>query len=199
MRQAAASATAELEAAIAAKAAALEAKQQAEDTVAELTRQFDEATAEKEEVIAQAERFERKLGLAQRLMAALGSEGARWKESIISLKDSLHILVGDVLLASAFVSYIGCFNKRFRAELMGKTFLPYLKGELAIAKGGVPMSDSTDPLKVLTTDAQIAGWNTELLPSDRVSTENGAIVTSCARWPLMIDPQLQGVRWVCRP
>jgi len=196
MRQAAASATAELEAAIAAKAAALAAKQQAEDTVAELTRQFNEATDEKEAVIAQAERFERKLGLAQRLMAALGSEGARWKESIVSLKDSLHILVGDVLLASAFVSYIGCFNKRFRAELMGKTFLPYLKGELPIAKGGVPMSDSTDPLKVLTTDAQIAGWNTELLPSDRVSTENGAIVTSCARWPLMIDPQLQGIRWI---
>merc|ERR1719198_694538 len=79
---------------------------------------------------------------------------------------------------------------------MQKTFLPYLKGELPIAKGGVPMSDSTDPLKMLTTDAQIAGWNTELLPADRVSTENGAIVTSCARWPLMIDPQLQGITWI---
>ena len=80
-------------------------------------------------------------------MSALGSEGARWRESILLLKDSLTILVGDVLLASAFVSYIGCFNKRFRIDLMSKTFLPYLKGDLPQAKGGVPMSDSTDPLK----------------------------------------------------
>ena len=37
-------------------------------------------------MIAQAERFERKLGLAQRLMSALGSEGARWKQSIVDLQ-----------------------------------------------------------------------------------------------------------------
>ena len=43
-----------------------------------------------------------------------------------------------MLLASAFVSYIGCFNKRFRISLMQKTFLPYLKGEMPAAKGGVP-------------------------------------------------------------
>jgi len=100
-----------------------------------------------------------------------------------------------VLLAAAFVSYIGCFNKKFRLELMGKTFLPYLKGEVKSAPGGVPYGQE-DPLKVLTTEAAIAGWNTELLPSDRVSTENGTICTSCARWPLMIDPQLQGIRWI---
>merc|ERR1719486_638567 len=60
----------------------------------------------------------------------------------------------------------------------------------------IPMSESTDPLKILTTDAQVAGWNEEMLPSDRVSTENGAIVNNCARWPVMIDPQLQGIRWI---
>ena len=52
--------------------------------VAELTMQFNAAVAEKEAVIAEADMCERKLGLAQRLMAALGSEGARWKESIVS-------------------------------------------------------------------------------------------------------------------
>ena len=43
---------------------------------------------------------------------------------------------------------------------------------------------------------QRAGWASENLPTDRVSIENGAIVVSCARWPLMIDPQLQGITWI---
>jgi len=161
MRLAGNKAAEDLATAIASKDAALAAKKLAEDTVAELTRQYDEANAEKEEVLAVADRLEKKLGLAQRLMTALSAEGARWKESIISLTASLDILTGDVLLASAFVSYIGCFNKRFRKELMDKTFVPYLDGTLPAAKGGVPMSEGVaDPIKILTTDAQIAGWNT---------------------------------------
>ena len=197
MRLQALQATAELDTAVAAKNAALAAKATAEATVAELEAQFAAAVAEKEAVLADAERCERKLGLAQRLMAALGSEGARWKQGIIDFGIELNILVGDVLLASAFVSYIGCFNKRFRISLMQQTFLPYLKGDVASAKGGVPMSEKgMNPLSVLTTPSQVAGWNNEQLPADPVSTENGAIVTSCARWPLMIDPQLQGIKWI---
>ena len=29
------------------------------------------------------------------------------------------------------------------------------------------------------------------LPADRISIENGAIITNCNRWPLIVDPQLQ--------
>ena len=29
-----------------------------------------------------------------------------------------------------------------------------------------------------------------------MSTENATILTSCDRWPLMIDPQLQGIKWI---
>ena len=36
----------------------------------------------------------------------------------------------------------------------------------------------------------------EGLPNDRVSLENATMVTSCKRWPLIIDPQLQGVTWI---
>ena len=49
---------------------------------------------------------------------------------------------------------------------------------------------------MLTDDATIAGWNNEGLPSDRMSTENATILSNCERWPLMIDPQLQGIKWI---
>jgi len=196
-RLAAESATQQLDEAVAAKNAALEKKAVAEATVAELMEAYDAAVKEKEDTIAAAELYEKKLGLAKRLMSALGSEGTRWEAAIISLNAQLEILPGDVLLAAAFVSYSGCFSKKFRTTLQDGTYIPYLSGNIGVAKGGVPMSESgLDPLNMLTTEAQRAGWASENLPSDRVSIENGAIVTSCARWPLMIDPQLQGITWI---
>lgn len=34
-------------------------------------------------------------------------------------------------------------------------------------------------------------WNSQGLPRDAVSTENGILVTKAGRWPLTIDPQEQ--------
>lgn len=54
----------------------------------------------------------------------------------------------------------------------------------------VPITEGLDPLTLLTDDAQIAIWNNEGLPSDRMSTENATILCNSDRWPLMIDPQV---------
>ena len=54
----------------------------------------------------------------------------------------------------------------------------------------------SDPLKVLVDDAIVAGWLREGLPSDPTSVQNGCILTNSERWPLMMDPQLQGVVWI---
>eukprot|EP00961_Rhodomonas_salina_P253644 3427861-Rhodomonas_salina.1 len=63
-------------------------------------------------------------------------------------------------------------------------------------KAAIPMSENADPLTLLASPADVAEWNGQGLPSDRVSIENGAISTFAERWPVMIDPQLQGVVWV---
>ncbi|CAF1140164.1 unnamed protein product [Didymodactylos carnosus] len=60
----------------------------------------------------------------------------------------------------------------------------------------IPVTTDIDPLLLLIDDAVVAGWNNEGLPSDRMSTENATILTCCERWPLMIDPQLQGIKWI---
>ena len=62
----------------------------------------------------------------------------------------------------------------------------------------IPITEGVDPLSMLTDNAQIAEWQNEGLPSDRMSTENATILTNCERWPLMIDPQLQGIKWIKR-
>jgi len=39
----------------------------------------------------------------------------------------------------------------------------------------------------LATEAAIARWKNEGLPADQMSLENASIITSCKRWPLIID------------
>ena len=60
----------------------------------------------------------------------------------------------------------------------------------------IPVTEGLDVLGLLTDSAKIARWNNENLPNDRMSIENATILTNAERWPLMIDPQLQGVKWI---
>ena len=48
---------------------------------------------------------------------------------------------------------------------------------------------------LICDDAQVAQWNNEGLPSDGMSTENAVIIANSSRLSLMIDPQLQEIKW----
>ena len=62
------------------------------------------------------------------------------------------------------------------------------------------MDPALDPLTHLTTRAEVVRWEGLGLPPDRNSTENAALFHEAqkTRWPLLIDPQGQGVAWVKR-
>lgn len=61
-----------------------------------------------------------------RLVGGLASENVRWAESVKNFKSQGVTLCGDVLLISAFVSYVGYFTKKYRNELMEKFWVPYI-------------------------------------------------------------------------
>lgn len=60
----------------------------------------------------------------------------------------------------------------------------------------IPTSPQLDVKEFLADPAVIRDWNMQGLPSDDFSTENGIIVTRGTRWPLVIDPQCQAVKWI---
>merc|ERR1711871_1506234 len=161
-----------------------------QEQLADLEATFKKATAEKQEVEEQAAACNERLGLANRLVGGLASENERWGKEIEILNVGLSLLVGDVMLASAFVSYIGAFDQKFRNRLWNETWLADLTEKQIATTSGV------DPLNLITTDAQNAKMNSEGLPSDRISLESGAIVVACKRWPLIIDPQQQAIKWL---
>ncbi|KAJ4427782.1 hypothetical protein ANN_25435 [Periplaneta americana] len=163
-----------------------------EEQLANLTADFEQATAEKLRCQQEADATNATIQLANRLVGGLASENVRWAESVANFRLQEKMLPGDVLLITAFISYVGCFTKQFRLDLLNKMWLTNLKN----LEPPVPITEGLDPLSLLTDDAQIAVWNNEGLPSDRMSTENATILSNSDRWPLMIDPQLQGVKWI---
>jgi dynein heavy chain len=170
-----------------------------QEKLAKLTTELNAANAEKQNALDTVERGQRKLDLATRLTNALASENERWGVNIEVLRKNKELLIGDVMLASAFISYVGPFTKPFRDKLMMERFTPYLIENFTKATGDVeknPISPAADVVSILATPAEIATWNSDGLPADTVSTENGTIVSNTARWPLMIDPQLQGIAWI---
>ena len=149
-----------------------------------LKQQLADAVASKKAVEDEAQELLDQLGLANRLTNGLADENKRWNINVISMKDERTTMIGDALISAAFVSYIGPFNYIFRARIWKETWLP------DIISKSIPITDGVDPLEVLAGAADQAVWKTEGLPADRVSLENAAVVVSCNRYPLIIDPQL---------
>ena len=159
-----------------------------------LTVEYNEAEASRKEAQSVAEKGKMKLELANRLTSALGSEKVRWGEGIERLRIERTLLVGDCLLASAFISYIGPFTKSYREKLMDETLCPLVAAPPVGAP--IPMTEDIETIGIMCSDAEIAEYQTQGLPSDRVSAENGAIVLNSVRYPLMVDPQLQAIFWI---
>ncbi|KRW98533.1 P-loop containing nucleoside triphosphate hydrolase [Pseudocohnilembus persalinus] len=155
-----------------------------------LREDFEAANEEKNKALEDANRCARRLDSAQRLIKALGSEDVRWNQSILQLENQLELIIGDVLISSSFVSYSGPFNKKFRNLMIQENFIKFINEQK------IPISDDPNPVKILTDESDIAVWNKQHLPTDQVSVENGTILVNSQRYPLMVDPQLQGITWI---
>ncbi|XP_046432396.1 dynein beta chain, ciliary-like [Neodiprion fabricii] len=157
-----------------------------------LSEKMNTALSEKQKCQDEADATSLTIDLANRLVNGLASEKIRWAETVSFLKNSGKTIPGNVLLVTAFISYVGCFTKKYRLDLINIHWLPFLD----TLEPTIPRTPDLDPLSLLTDDAQIAEWNNEGLPTDRMSSENATILTNSSRWPLMIDPQLQGLKWI---
>ncbi|XP_038624757.1 dynein heavy chain 2, axonemal [Tachyglossus aculeatus] len=155
-----------------------------------LKKQYDEKLAQKEDLRKRSEDMEVKLDRAGKLVLGLAGEKARWEETVQGLEADLGYLVGDCLLAAAFLSYLGPFLSNYRDEIVSQIWVKKIR-ELH-----VPCSPRFTFDSFLSNPTKVRDWNIQGLPSDAFSTENGIIATRGNRWPLMIDPQGQALKWI---
>lgn len=64
---------------------------------------------------------------------SLQSEKQRWSQAIVQYEKQQKTLCGDVVLTSAFVSYMGYFTQQYRMELFNNKWIPFLKSQKVVS------------------------------------------------------------------
>jgi dynein heavy chain len=163
---------------------------QLQKTLAELDVKLSEANAEKDDLEQRAATMARQLVAAERLINGLGSEKVRWADDLEGLKVKRKNFVGDCLLTSSFLSYMGAFTYDYRKELVYDNWVS------AIAEERIPLTQPFALETLLTSEVEIMQWASEGLPADELSVQNGILTTRASRFPLCIDPQMQALVWI---
>ena len=121
------------------------------------------------------------MGRAEKLVVLLADEGIRWKSTVETITEQIILLVGNVFLSCACISYFGAFTGQYRQKLVKQ----WVEGCL---EKGIPTSQDFSLVNVMGDPVTIRNWNISGLPNDMVSSENGILTTQAERYALCIDP-----------
>ncbi|KAK3261161.1 hypothetical protein CYMTET_29916, partial [Cymbomonas tetramitiformis] len=160
-----------------------------EDKVAGLNEQLNQMQEKKAKLEYDVDQCSKKLVRAEKLINGLGGEKARWTQVAEDLGVDYTNLTGDVLLSSGTIAYMGAFTAKFRDQAVTQW------SKLCVERK-IPCTSGFALTSVLGEPVQIRGWTIDGLPNDGFSIDNAIIMSKGRRWPLMIDPQGQGNKWV---
>jgi len=149
--------------------------------IAALNASFRENQLILEDLTKKKEMIEIKLVRADKLTGGLASESTRWVQAVKNLEADEYNLIGNMMLAAGYQSYIGVFTNTFRKATITE-WMELLK------KKKIPFDKGFEIRNILGDPVSIRNWGIKGLPGDDLSVENGIICMAAQRWPLLIDP-----------
>jgi dynein heavy chain, axonemal len=162
---------------------------EARDRVGKLERDVEQTIQNRNKIIFDMEKTNKRLNNAGLLTTLLGDEEIRWRQFIKDINHQLEHITGDIFLAAVTVSYLGAFTGNYRDAMILK-WLELLKSL------EIPLTDKYSLSETLSNGIIIREWNLSGLPYDQVSIDNAVIGTRAERWPLFIDPQNVANIWI---
>jgi dynein heavy chain len=160
-----------------------------EDKIAKLESDYTEAVAKQEQLQKDMDMCVVKLANANKLIEGLGGEKDRWTETVGKLTEEYELLPGDSLVAAGMVSYAGPFTGEYRTDFQNLWLATQ-------DEQGITHKEGATLVSVLGQPVLIQEWAVSGLPNDNLSVENGIIIATARRWPLMIDPQRQANKYI---
>ena len=186
------------------------------EIMAEQTMQFEKQVQEKAKIEANALATRERMDKAKSLLTDLADEKKRWTSDKDRFKVLQTYLAGDCAYAATFLTYCGAFNKGTR-ESMVNAFLHQLDGGGPTDSGPGPSGAGGLSLAAVAPDVtsqriirnpnlalndflvdrgQQEDWVLNSLPLDSRSVENALLITASPRFPLLVDPQGQALKWL---
>jgi dynein heavy chain len=147
---------------------------------------------EQSELSRQNRDCEVKLNRSLELNDKLSGERSRWENQVVVLTDEISNVLGDIILACGYLSYLGPFTLDYRRKIVSERWIP------AIDEKQIPNSHERFTLQNSIGDSlKIQEWNLCGLPFDSTSVENVLIMFSYTdKVPLIIDPQNQFLKFI---
>ena len=160
------------------------------DTLQGLQTRF-QAEVSAKQVIEEGHRLTKtKMEQATALIDGLKDERVRWSKDAESFAEIKQNLVGDCAVAAGFTTYCGPFDQHYRADILSNVLIDGLQSRKIAVTADF---DLTDFLLNVTITGR---WSLQGLPTDTLSLQNGLLATREDRFPFLIDPQGQGLRWI---
>lgn len=160
-----------------------------EQKLADLNALLKEATRKQQKLQRDVDICKKKLNRAQKLIGGLSEEKIRWTNAVDQLERQDFCLPGDILLSSAFISYLGPFKTDTRQNTL-ITWLNYIR------ENEIPFKKNYEFVEAFEKDLDYDRWHLNGLPTDQFFLENGIIGKFAKRWVLYIDPQSQANSWI---
>lgn len=152
-------------------------------------RKLHAALSSQQSVQAEANKCMFKMESATALIEGLEGERKRWTQQLAGFDIDIKHSLGDIVILTGFLSYSGPFNQEYRTNILQSWYQK-------LYEKGIPNSPVLNINEKLVDPPTISEWNLQGLPNDELSIQNGIIVTQSSKFPIMIDPQSQGITWI---
>ena len=154
---------------------------QLERSIAQYKAEYASLISETQSIKSEMSRVENRVSRSVKLLDSLSSERSRWESGSKTFEVQISTIVGDVLVASAFIAYSGFFDQQFRKSMVDDWL-----GQLALS--GISYKTHNAMTEYLSSADERLTWQEHGLPVDELCSENAIILKRFNRYPLIIDP-----------
>jgi dynein heavy chain 1, cytosolic len=152
-----------------------------EESISTYKSEYAALISETQSIKSEMSRVQFKVSRSVSLLDSLSQERMRWEGGSKSFETQITTLIGDVLVAAAFLAYAGFYDQNERKSMVGDWLNQ-------LSQSGIACKSHNPVTEYLSNADERLKWQQNSLPVDDLCTENAIILQRFNRYPLIIDP-----------